>query len=186
MSRRRGSYGVNIDNMISDWFIDRFHGELSWLLSRVRNWERALGPDDDWVEDDRRLLFESLDWLLRPAGRPTIGEVPVEDHVLTVSASPDRVEELLAESDYQRNLLSTRKYRDLAPENGGRQYAVGSWVLDPSDTDWQHHVYLFPTPQGGTEVYSHKEPSVRDPDAHVDPETGVHGDPDGLLDEVFE
>lgn len=166
--------------MIANWFIDTFHDELSWLMAQIRKQERALGPSDDWVEDDRRILFEGVDRFLRPLGRATIQEVPTEDHIATVEASPDEVEELIS-PPFQRNLLSTRKYRVLSEENGGRQYAVGSWVLDPEDTDWQQHIYLFPSPGGGAEVYGHLEPSVRQPAEHVDPETGTHGDPNDLL-----
>lgn len=166
--------------MIANWFIDTLHGKLSWLMAQIRKQERALGPSDDWVEDDRRVLFEAADRFLRPLGRATIQEVPTADHIVTVEASPDEVEELIS-PPFQRNLLSTRKYRTLSEENGGKQYAVGSWVLDPEETSWQQHVYLFPSPGGGTEIYGHLEPSVRDPDAHVDPTTGEHGDPKDLL-----
>jgi hypothetical protein len=82
-------------------------------------------------------------------------------------------------SGYQRNLLSSRKYRE--HHGGGKQWAVGSFVYDPENTDWQQHVYLFPSPNGGTDVYSHREPSVRLPREHLDPTTGTHGDPAGIV-----
>jgi len=165
---------------LAGFLVKRFEPQLAAITKRVRQLEEFFGPGDDWVEDDRRVLFEAADWFLRPLGRSTIKEVPPEGHIVTVDLSPDEVEERIHPL-YKRNLLSTRKYRDLSSGNGGRQWAVGSWVHDPTDKDWQHHIYLFPSPSGGTEIYGHKEPSVRDPSAHVDPDTGVHGDPDNIL-----
>lgn len=150
------------------------------LLAGVRRLERRLGPEDDWVEDDRRVIFEAADRLLRPLGRPTIRNVGDSDHIASVDASPDAVEELLAEEDYQRNLLSSRKYRD--HHNGGRQWAVGSWVLDPRDQGWQHHVYLFESRDGGTDVYAHREASVRNPDEHHGGDEMERGVSMGLLE----
>lgn len=70
---------------------------------------------------------------------------------------------------------------------GRRQWADGSFVYDPDDTDWQHHVFIFPEEVGedGTvkklAVYGHKEKSAeKDPVGHVsDPQEP--GDPDSIL-----
>jgi hypothetical protein len=159
--------------------IDLLDPALARLLGGVRELETLLGPEDDWVEDDRRILFEAADRILRPLGRPTIREVGRYDYILTVAATPDAVETHLDHAGYQRNLLSTRKYRE--HHDGGRQWAVGSWVLDPDDTDWQHHVYLFPYESGlATDVYGHTEPSVRNPEEHHSGDGIEHGDPRNL------
>jgi hypothetical protein len=153
----------------------RFRKPLSFVLGAVRRVERFLGPDDDWVEDDRRWLFETLDGL---AGHSFTMEKSARDYITTANATPDAVERALDTAGYQRNLASTRKYR--THHDGGKQWAVGSWVLDPADTDWQHHVFLFPAPDGGTDVYGHREATVRDPVDHVT--DGVTpGDPRGRL-----
>jgi hypothetical protein len=149
----------------------KFRGPLSRVIGAVRWLERFLGPDDDWVEDDRRKLFE---WLDGKFGHSFTMEKGARDYITTADASPDAVERALASADYQRNLVSTRKYR--THHDGGKQWAVGSWVLDPADTDWQHHVFLFPAPDGGTDVYGHKESTVRDPVDHVT-DGVIPGDP---------
>ena len=164
-------------------FIKTFEPVLRPLLGAVRRAERFLGPEDDWVERDRRVLFEAADTILRPLGRPTIREVGEADRIGTVGAGPDVVELALVEAGYQRNLLSTRKYRE--HHNGGRQWACGSWVLDPVDEPWQHHVYLFEAPDGSTDVYAHKEASVRNPDKHHGGDGLERGVSMGLL-EVLE
>lgn len=164
--------------------IETFEPLLRPLFAGVRRLETLLGPEDDWVEDDRRVLFEAADSILRPRGRPTIRAVGDADHVGTVPRSPDAVERVLAEEGYQRNILSSRKYRE--HHTGGRQWAVGSWVLDPiGDTDDQHHVYLFPSKDGATDVYAHREASVTEPDEHHGGDGMERGVPMGLI-EVLE
>lgn len=148
----------------------RFRKPLSCVLGVVRRVERFLGPDDDWVEDDRRVLFEALDGL---AGHSFTKKKSARDYITTAHATPDAVEQALDAAGYQRNLASTRKYR--THHDGGKQWAVGSWALDPADTDWQHHVFLFPSPDG-TDLYGHKEATVRDPVEHVT-EGVIPGDP---------
>jgi hypothetical protein len=149
----------------------RFRKPLSKILGAVRLVERFLGPEDDWVEDDRRRLFE---WLDGKFGHSFTMEKTARDYITTVRASPDAVERALASAGYQRNLVSTRKYR--THHGGGKQWAVGSYVYDPVDTDWQHHVFLFPAPDGKTDVYGHREATVRDPVDHVT-DGVIPGDP---------
>lgn len=161
-----------------DTVIRQFEPQLATLLGYLRRAEQFLGPEDDWVEDDRRVLFEAIDPLLRPLGRSTITEKGENDYVATVSRTPDEVEVILDDQGYQRNILSTRKYR--AHHDGGKQWAVGSWVLDPSDTDSQHHVYLFRSPDGGTDIYAHSEASVTEPAEHDGGDALVPGDPKNL------
>lgn len=161
----------------ADKLIRRFSAVLQAVISFVRAVTSTLGPEDDWVEALRRRLAVGLHPFTAPFGRPLVFEAHEEDRICTVSASPDGVERALA-THYQRNFSSTRKYRVV---DGHRQWAAGAWVDDPDDTRWQHHVYLFENPDGGTDVYGHKEISAeKDPHGHV---TGrqIHGDPDGRL-----
>lgn len=163
--------------MIASKLIKMFRPQLARSLSWLRKKEEQLGPEDDWIEDDRRIIYERADSFLRPLGRPTIRKKGHEDKLFSVDASPNEVERCI-HPKYERNLLSSRKYRE--HHDGGRQWACGSWAYDPSDTDWQHHVYLFPAKGGGTDVYAHKEPSVRLPAQHH-LANGVSGDPDNIL-----
>jgi hypothetical protein len=163
--------------MVAEKIIRALEPQLVWAFSHIDNYEESLGPDDDWVQRDRRYLYETADRFLRPLGRPTIREVGQEDKLFTVEESVNDVEECI-HPKYSRNLISSRKYRE--HHSGGRQWAKGSWVYDPKDTDWQHHVYLFPSKDGGTDVYAHKEPSVRLPAQHH-LHGGKSGDPDGVL-----
>jgi len=137
---------------------------LEQLMAVLRRVERFLGPDDDWVEDDRRILFEAAHKRFGHI-HPFIKEKSSREYLLTVEAGSDTVERLLMDSGYyDRNLLSNRKYRET---ESGRQWATGSYVYDPSDTSEQHHVYLFDTPNGHTDVYSHTETSVREGAEHI-------------------
>lgn len=164
---------------IASRLIDALEPALRPALAGVRRLEVRLGTEDDWIEDDRRIIFEAADAALGPLGRPTIRQVGRDDYALTVAADADRVEETLATNGYQRNLLSTRKYRD--HHEGGRQWAVGSWVRDEADTPWQHHVYLFPyRDPRATDIYAHREPSVRNASAHHGGESITHGVEMGL------
>lgn len=163
--------------------VTAFSGPLGVLLSLLRYLEQFLGPRDDWVEDDRRLLFETLDGL---GGHTFTKEKGPDDYVTTVNATPDAVERVLY-SHYQRNLLSSRKYR--THHDGGKQWAVGSWVYDPPRTDFQHHVYLFETANGRTDIYAHREESVRDPDGHLNLDNGygqVSGDPNNRVRDLLD
>jgi hypothetical protein len=170
---------------VADYLLDNHRSIVSRVMSWVRYGERLLGPDDDWVEDDRRLLFETLNPLGEALGRPLVQRASEQGFVGHVPTSPDAYELRLVERGYQRNLASTRKYR-IPAGDGGRQWAVGSWVLDPVEEPWQHHVYLFRGRDGGVDVYAHLEPSVRRPREHVSTDTGVHGDPLGLLGDIHE
>jgi hypothetical protein len=163
-----------------DKLIWRFRKPLGKLLAGVRRVERFLGPEDDWAEDDRRILYEAADPILRPLGRPTVTEKGREDYILTTEVSEPQVEERLHDDGYERNFLSTRKYRII---DGRKQWAAGSWVYDGGGR-WQHHVYLFKNEDGTTDIYGHREPSVRHPHDHV---TGPqdHGDYSGRITQLF-
>lgn len=155
---------------------------LEPLMAAVRRAERFLGPEDDWVEDDRRILFETaqshlghLHTFLREKGQ--------REYVTTVHANPDAVEVALDKAGYDRNLASTRKYR--THHGGGRQYAVGAFAKPvPADHGLkrQHHVYLFPAPSGGTDVYAHEETSVLEGAEHLTETHQKKGAPGNLYD----
>jgi hypothetical protein len=95
----------------------------------------------------------------------------------TVAKDSDAVERAL-HPQYKRNLISTRQYRTVT---GERQWADGSWVYDPDDTEWQHHVYLFDTGsynEAHTDIYGHKEASAADTPTEAHRSWQKHGDPD--------
>jgi hypothetical protein len=162
---------------IANKLIKRVAPTLSTIIGYIRGATAYLTPKDDWVESLKRRLVVPLDKFTRPFGRPLVYEKGRADYFCTAEADSDKVEVAIAPR-YQRNLTSTRKYRVL--EDGARDWAVGSWVLDPADTEWQHHVYLFDNGDGTTDLYGHKETSAeKDPYGHVTDEQ-VHGDPDGI------
>jgi hypothetical protein len=156
---------------------------LEAVMAAVRRAERFLGPQDDWVEDDRRIAYEAAQ---RHLGHlhTFVREKGAADYVTTVHATPDAIERALTNTGYQRNLLSSRKYR--THHDGGRQWAVGSFVLDDIDHNGkytrQHHVYLFEAPDGGADVYAHTETSVLEGYEHVSDTRQSRGDPHGLFD----
>lgn len=143
------------------WLIRNFERPLNNLLHRIRTIEKYLGPDEDWVEDDRRILFETFNGFL---GYTTIYDIGTTDYVTTAHVSPDAFEEILYEEGYKRNLISGRKRRDV---DGTKQYAHGSWAKYFNEDEHQHHVWIFESPDGGTDVYAHAEDNVTDSAAHL-------------------
>ena len=136
---------------------------LTYLLSAVRYCERFLGPDDDWIEEDRRIAHEAAQRLFGDYHTFVHEEKP-QNYVTTVDVDDDTVEQII-HPYYQRNIAASRKYRD--HHDGGKQWAVGSYVFDPPSKEWQHHVTLYPTADGRTDVYSHTETSVREGFDHL-------------------
>lgn len=174
---------------------------LEAIIPSVRRAERFLGPEDDWVEDDRRILYEAaqrhlghLHQFLREKGK--------REYVTTVHTDSDAVEVSLSNAGYQRNLASTRKYR--THHDGGKQWACGAFVIDNLEGDHgyieQHHVYLFragnrasdstgssdepdgEAPNGGTDVYAHRETSVLEGAEHLTDTNQEKGAPHELFD----
>ena len=177
---------------------------LEAVIPAVRRAERFLGPEDDWVEDDRRILYEAAQRHLGHLHTFTREKGPA-DYVTTVHADSDVVEEALV-PPYQRNLVSTRKYRThhgrgsaprgdsgpnrgSAPRDGGKQWACGSFVIPNLDGDHgyteQHHVYLFESPNGQTDVYAHRETAASEGAEHLTETHQEKGDPHVLFD-VFD
>lgn len=139
---------------------------LRWLTG-------TFGPDADRMSAVRRRASLLLDPVGRLLGRPLVRQCNYRDYVCTVLADVDTVEDGL-HPYYQRNFAATHKYR---LHDGNRQFEHSSWVYDPTDTDWQHHVYLFSNADGTTDLYGHREPSANHrPYEHLIGEQ-VHGDP---------
>lgn len=151
---------------------DSLRSWLAALTTVARIVEGVLTPSDDWVERWHNRLLGTLDPLARALGHPTAYRKGRRDYITTAQAPPDTVERALLDAGYQRNLVSAAKYRRY---DETKQWTVGQYVVDPVNTDWQHHVYLFPVADG-TDVYGHRETTVRQPEGHLtDPQ--VHGDP---------
>jgi hypothetical protein len=178
---------------LADTFIERTESSLKKTISLLRRGMSYLSPKDDWIEGLKRRLAVLLNPFFEPLGRPLVFHCHDEDYMYTVGKGSDAVERALYPT-YQRNFASTRKYRyvdmhgNRIPKGeedavGGaeKQWSDGSWVLDPDDTDWQHHVYLFDNGDLGHEkcdVYGHKEVSAeKDPSGHVSGRQ-ENGDPD--------
>lgn len=168
------------------WVIRNFEPQLNALLAAIRKFEEYLGPEDDWIEDDRRVLFEAIDGLF---GYSTVYDIDDTDYVFTVNASPDGVEEILYAEEYKRNLVSGRKRREI---DGKKQYAHGSWAKYSDGGEKQHHVWLFETPAGNTDIYAHYEDNVTDSAGHLhvrddeDDVVGMKRAYPGALPEIFE
>lgn len=154
---------------------------LEAFVGAVRHAERFLGPDDDWVEDDRRAVYEGAQWLFGDL-HTFVREKGPADYICTVTADDDEVESALQAKGYQRNLASTRKYR--THHDGGTQWAIGSWVadgiMDDNGLEYQHHVYLFPTESGRIDMYGHREVSASEGAEHLTETDQTHGDPDHM------
>lgn len=161
---------------IADSFIKRVAPAIGTAVGYLRSGTAYLTPKDDWVEGLRRRVAVAGDPFLSPLGRPLIFECHDEDYFTTAEEDSDKVEVALFWR-YQRNAASTRKYRIV---DGDRDWADGSWVIDPRNTDWQHHVYIFDNGDGTTDLYGHRETSAeKDPYGHVTDDQD-HGDPDKM------
>lgn len=177
---------------LADKLIKRAAPTISTAVQYLRDATARLSPNDDWVEGFRRRVLLFLDPYTAPYGRPLVFHAHDEDYFTTADAGDTEIESALY-GLYQRNAASTKKYRYIDSPGSAipkdkindyddkeRQWTNGSWVHDPDDTDWQHHVYLFTNDDGTTDLYGHKEPSAeKDPSGHVSADQ-EHGDPDGL------
>lgn len=161
---------------------------LRRLLVRADDFQRGLGAQADWVETLKLAVFVSADPVFSRAGRPlTRNKTNEEDEkFFNSSKSPDEVEVLLTEGGYDRNLISTKKYR-MVDDGERQQWAVGSYrVVYGEDDKFQHHVYLFPDGDGGTDVYGHKETNYEhDASGHLN-DRQFDGDPDNKATPILE
>jgi len=149
--------------------------KLKTLTTSVRRIERHLSPADDWASKLREIAYKSAQRILMPLiGVQFTRKKGTADYICTVETDVDGVEKALWKAGYQRNMLSTWKYRIIDNE---RQDITSAWVYDPANTETQHDVYLFDNGET-VDVYGHKEPSVRNPVEHLDLSTGINGDPD--------
>lgn len=148
---------------------------LKSLTAAIRRIERQLSPADKWASKLRQTAYNAAQRILTPIiGVQFTREKERGDYITTTNANVKDVENALWDAGYQRNMLSTWKYRTV---NGKRQDIVSAWVYDPTNTPTQHDVYLFENDDGSVDIYGHKEPSVRNPSEHLDLSTGTHGDP---------
>jgi len=145
---------------------------LAKLMAAGRRAERFVGPNDKWVEQLRKNAWRGAQNVLGDT-HTFVREKGTADYITTVDASVDEVIAALWAADYQRNILSTVKYRVRDNED---EYVHSAWVYDPANTYTQHDVFLWER-DGVVDVYGHREPSVRNPQAHLDLSTGTHGDP---------
>lgn len=151
---------------------------LRSAMSLGRYLEKGLGTSYSWVTRIKQTLFRGLNPVGRRLDHRLVYVKDDGDYIKTTRVGPGETEQALLAGRYQRNLLSASKCRIL--EDGTVQFCYGQYVIDPADTDWQYHVYLFETPDGGrTDVYGHRETSVRKGNDHlIDEQTP--GDPNGL------
>ncbi len=165
--------------------IQKLDSMLEDVIAAVRRAERFLGPEDDWVEDDRRIVFEAAQRYFGHLHTFTKEKAPNE-YVATVDATPNEVERALM-PPYQRNLASNRKYRTY--HDGGKQWACGAFVITgldgPHGYDEQHHVYLFETEDGKTDVHAHRETAAKEGIEHITETHQEHGEERNLFD-LFE
>jgi len=149
---------------------------IQTIATAVRRIEPFFGPDNSWAEDARKMAWRRAQRHLGHT-HTFVREKGTADYICTAKASAQQVVGALYSNGYQRNILSTVKYRE---RGGGEEYVHSAWVYDPADTYTQHDVFLFER-DGVVDIYGHREPSVRHPEAHLDLSTGTHGDPDGRL-----
>lgn len=154
---------------------------IQTIATAVRRIEPLFGPDDGWVENTRKIAWRVAQRRLGHK-HTFVREKGTADYICTTEASAQQVVGALYSSGYQRNILSTVKYR---VRDGEDEYVHSAWVYDLADTYTQHDVFLWK--RGDVvDIYGHREPSVRYPDAHLDLSTGTHGDPDNRLRDTLD
>lgn len=167
---------------------ETLEGYLRRVLVRIDDFQRGLGAQADWVEKLKLAVFVTADPVFSKAGRPLVRNKTDEsnEQFFHTDKSPDQVEVLLADGGYSRNLISTKKYR-MVDDGERQQWAVGSYrIVYGEDDKYQHHVYLFPDGNGGTDVYGHKETNYEhDPSGHVE-DRQWNGDPDDKATPLLE
>jgi len=152
---------------------------LEYSLSAVRVVEQYCGPAAQSLEQIRKTVFRVADTYYGDT-HPFVYEKGTQDYLTTTSLSPTAVTALLYPT-YHRNFASSVKYRI---QDGEPQYTHSSWVYDPAAEPTQHHVYIFPTDAGGTDIYAHTETSVREGAEHLT-ETNQEHATIGALDTVL-
>ena len=159
---------------------------LKRILRNIDGYQRGLTAQDDWVEKLKIAVTAPLNSVFRRFGRPLTRNKTDEEaeKFFSTSASPDDVEVALTDGGYSRNLISTKKY---IIRDGKQIWAVGSYrIVYGEDNRFQHHVYLIPREDGGTDVYGHKETNYEyDPSGHVS-NRQWYGDPDGKATPLLE
>jgi hypothetical protein len=156
------------------------------ILVHIDGYQRGLTAQDDWVEKLKIAVTAPLNPIFRRLGRPLTRNKTnkQEEKFFSTDASPDEVEVALTDGGYDRNLISTKKYIIRDDE---QIWAVGSYrIVYGEDDRFQHHIYLIPREDGGTDVYGHKETNYEyDPSGHVSDAQG-DGDPDNKATPILE
>jgi hypothetical protein len=154
---------------------------IKQITTAARRIETIFTPDDQWVESVRKIVWQAAQRHLGST-HTFVREKGTADYICTTEASAQQVVGALYTNGYQRNILSTVKYRT---RGGEKEYVHSAWVYDPADTYTQHDVFLWER-DNKVDIYGHREPSVRHPDAHLDLSTGTHGDPDRRLRDTLD
>jgi hypothetical protein len=134
------------------------------IIASLRRFERHLSPKDTWVPKVRGIALRGAEKLLGHAtDYPFTTQKWYREYLTTVEVPLHTLEIALHDHGYQRNILASKKYRMV---DGEKQWEVASWVDDPPETEWQHHVYVFDSGES-LDIYAHREKSVRRPKEHL-------------------
>lgn len=107
------------------------------------------------------------------------------EYLATVDASVQEVFETLTDAGGSPHLLNSVKRR--RNPSGVVEYSDAHvlWLHNGFEGD-QTEVYLWNNGDGTSDVYCHFEPSVLDPDAHLDGDNQQDGDPRGVVWDALE
>lgn len=114
--------------------------------------KRHTGPEDDWIEFVKHLVFTAYDDEAEQMGLDIVVCKNPEDYVCTVPLSVDEVELMLTACGYGENDISNEKFRILPPDVGQphkmseKQFQRGSMKFSEPDSDKQQHAYFFQNP----------------------------------------
>lgn len=102
------------------------------------------------------------------------------EFITTVTRPPKQVWKRLVRDGGTPHLINSVKRRPVPPFDAGETQLSVAHVVWFHNDGTQTEAYLFSNDDGTTDVYSHAETSVMDPDGHLsDPQT--NGDPTGVV-----
>lgn len=153
---------------------------LSFITTKLRQWEKYLKPKHTFIPPLRKYIYNTTQKIV--PSYDFVREKSTADYITTADISPQKLEQLLYNNSFQRNTLSTVKYRTVDKTKQWIEYA---YVLDSENTDWQLDVYVFQY-SDGVDIYAHTEPSVRQPFKHLDLSTGRSGEDRGIVTKLLE
>lgn len=103
-----------------------------------------------------------------------------DEFLTTIDFTPRVLAKRFKEEGIDQHIISGSKRRE-TPE--GRQWSHSHYTYQHAD-GMQTEIWLYTNPDGSTDIYSHYEESVFDPDGHLEtPYTP--GDPKGVLDDIL-